>query len=146
MMVGGLGLAAASVSTVHCPEGYSDHSQVERALTLVATRTLTIEMAHTSKGKNIPLSQTVNLTTGKDSMHLTGFSHASWGKPTRAYTTSASMLKNAKFELILQDAKEFLKPIRSCNKTTDTMEIINIDDDDDDERVHLVDNSGDESN
>ena len=55
------------------------------------------------------------------------------------------MLKNAKFELILQDAKEFLKPIRSRNKTTDAMDIINIDDDDDDERAHLIDNSGDES-
>ena len=59
--------------------------------------------------------------------------------------TSATSLKDAKFELILQDAKEFLKPIRSCNKTTDAMEIINIDDADDDERAHLIDNSGDES-
>ena len=118
---------------------------MERALTLVATGTLTVEMAHASKGKNIPLPRTVNLTTGKDSMRLTGFSHASWGKPTRAYTTSATSLKDTKFELILQDAKEFLKPIRSRNKTTDAMDIINIDDDDDDERAHLIDNSGDES-
>ena len=54
---------------------------------------------------------------------------------------SARSLTNVKFDAIIHDAQEFMKPIRSCNKTTDTMEIIDIDDDEDDERAHLVDNS-----
>jgi hypothetical protein len=114
---------------------------VERALTLVATGTLTVEMAHTtSKGKTIPLPRTLNFSTGKDSMRQTGFSDVAWGKATRGYATSARSLTNVKFDTIIQEAKDFLKPIRSRNKTTD-MEIINIDDDDaDDERANLVDN------
>lgn len=76
-------------------------------------------------------------------MRQTGFSDVSWGKATRGYARSASSLAIAKFDVIIQDAKEFLKPLRSRNKTTDatTREIIDIDDDDDDERGHLVDNS-----
>jgi hypothetical protein len=119
---------------------------VERALTLVATGTLTIEMARTSKGKTIPLPRTVNLSTGKESMRQTGFSDVAWGKTTRSYATRAKSLANAKFDAIIQDAKEFLKPIRSRNKSTaEATDIINIDDDDDDERMHLVDNTDDES-
>jgi len=49
-------------------------------------------------------------------------------------------LVNIKFDAIIQDAKEFMKPIQSCNKTTDATEIIDINDDDD-EWAHLVDNS-----
>lgn len=74
-------------------------------------------------------------------MRQTGFSDISWGKATRGYATSARSLPTVKFDAITQEAKEFLKPVRSRNKTTDaTIEIIDIDDDDD-ERAHLVDNS-----
>jgi hypothetical protein len=114
---------------------------VERALTLVATGTLTIAIVRASKGKSIPLPRTVNLSTGKESMRQTGFSDVAWGKATRGYAISARSLVNAKFHAIIQDAKEFIKPLRSRNKTTDATEIIDIDDDDDDERAHLVDNS-----
>ena len=78
-------------------------------------------------------------------MRQTGFSDVAWGKATRGYARSASSLANAKFDIIIHDAKEFLKPIRSRNKTMDpsTREIIEIDDDNDDERAHLVDNSDD---
>ena len=100
-------------------------------------------MARASKGKTIPLPRTVNLSTGKVSMRQTGFSDVAWGKATRNYAKSARSLAHAKFDTIIRDAKEFLKPIRSRNKNTD-VEIINIDDDDDeDERGHLVDNSVD---
>ena len=51
----------------------------------------------------------------------------------------ARLLANGKFDAIIEDAKEFLKPIRSRNKTTETSDIIEIDDDDD-EWAHLVDN------
>ena len=117
---------------------------MERALILVATGTLTIEMAHGSKGKTIPLPRTVNRSTSKESTRQTGFSDIAWGKATRGYAKSARSLTDVKFNAIVQDAKEFLKPIRSRNKTTtEAMEIINIDDDDDDERAHLVDNESD---
>lgn len=114
---------------------------MERALTLVATGTLTIEMARSSKGKTIPLPRTVNRSTGKESMRQTGFSDVAWGKTTRSYAASARSLANVKFEAVIREAKEFLKPVRSRNKTTEAMDVINIDDDDDDERAHLVDNS-----
>lgn len=103
---------------------------------------MTIELTRASKGKNIPLPQTLNLSTSKESMRQTGFSDIAWGKVTRAYAASAKSLTNAKFDAIVSGAKKFLKPIRSRNKTTEG-EIIEIDDDDDNdnERAHLVDNS-----
>jgi hypothetical protein len=113
---------------------------VERALTLVATGTLTVAMARASKGKSVTVPRTRNLSTGKDSMRQTGFSDATWGKVTRSYATSAHALDKAKFDAILQEAQVFMKPIqRSRNKmnTTNTT-AISIDDD---ERACLVDNS-----
>jgi hypothetical protein len=115
---------------------------VERALTLVATGTLTIAMARASKGKTVTLPRTLNHSTGKESMRQTGFSDTAWGKATRGYAKSARSLANTKFEAIVKDAQKFMKPIRARNK--DPTEVINIDDDDDDddERACLVDNSG----
>ncbi|KAM6497209.1 hypothetical protein JOM56_007682 [Amanita muscaria] len=121
-MVGGLGLAAASV---------------ERALTLVANEILTIQVARASKGKPISIPRTANLSSGKESMRQTGFSEVAWGKATRGYAKSAASLTKLKFDFIVQDAEESMKPIRARNKTTATISI----DDDDDERAHLVDNS-----
>ena len=118
-----------------------DCLQVERALTLVATGTLTMEMARASKGKTIPHPRTVNCATSKESMRQTGFSDDAWGRATHSYAISARSLVNTKFDTIIQDPKEFLKPIQSRNKSTEVMDIINIDDDEDDERAHLVDNS-----
>jgi hypothetical protein len=110
------------------------------ALTLVATGTLTVAMAHASKGKTVTLLRTLNLSTGKDSMRQTGFSDTAWGKATRGYATSARSLAKTKFDGIIQEAREFMKPIRSRGKTTEPTEIIDIDDSDD-ERACLVDNS-----
>ena len=98
-------------------------------------------MAHASKGKAIPLPRTTYLSTSKESMRQTEFSDISWGKATCGYATSAWSLPTVKFDAITQEAKEFLKPVRSHNKTMDaTIEIIDIDDDND-EQAHLVDNS-----
>jgi hypothetical protein len=99
-------------------------------------------MAHSSKGKTITLPRTVNHSTGKESIRQTGFTDVAWGKATRGYAISARSLATVKFNAIIQDAKEFLKPIRSRNNLK-TTEVINIDDDDEDERAHLVDNSDD---
>ena len=103
-------------------------------------------MAHASKGKSIPLPWTINLSTGKGSMHQTGFNDVAWGKATCSYAKLAGLLANVKFNAIIEDAKEFLKPSWSCNKTMEAIEIIDIDNDDsddNDEWVHLVDNSDD---
>ena len=77
-------------------------------------------------------------------MHQTGFSDVAWGKATCSYATSARSLVIVKFDAIIQDAKEFLKPTRSRNKSTEALDIINIDEEDD-ERAHLVDNDSDEN-
>ena len=78
-------------------------------------------------------------------MRQTGFSDVAWGKVTRGYATSARSLANVKFEAIIQDTKEFLKPIRSRNKSSEALDIIDVDDEEDDERAHLVDNDSDEN-
>lgn len=100
-------------------------------------------MARASKGKTVTLPRTLNHSTGKESMRQTGFSDTAWGKATRGYAKSARGLANTKFEAIVKDAQEFMKPIRARNR--DPTEVIDIDDDDDDERACLVDNSGSEA-
>ena len=56
---------------------------------------------------------------------------------THGYATSARSLSNIKFDVIIQEAQAFMKPIRHSNRTTDTTETINVDD----EQACLVDNS-----
>jgi hypothetical protein len=114
---------------------------VERALTLVATGTLTIAMARAAKGKTVTLPRTMNHTTGKESMRQTGFSDASWGKVSRSYTKSACGLGEDKFDSVIRDAQQFVKPIRARNRTTDAVEV----DEEDDERACLIDYPGSES-
>jgi hypothetical protein len=114
--------------------------KVERALRLVATGTLTIDMV--AKGKTVNLPKTMNLATAKESMRQTGFSDVAWGKATRNYAKSARTLTNAKFDIPIKEAKGFVKPIRG-RKTTQATEVIDVDEDD--ERAYLVDNSDDES-
>jgi len=96
-------------------------------------------MARAARGRTITLPRTLNFSTGKDSMRQTGFSDASWGKATRNYTKSARKLTKAKFDVIVKEAQEFVKPTQTRNKTTDTTEVIDVDEDD--ERAFLVDNS-----
>jgi hypothetical protein len=114
---------------------------VERALTLVATGTLTIDMVRTAKGKTVSLPKTFNLSTGKESMHQTGFSDVTWGKVTRGYAKSAHGLKKVKFNAVVEEAQEFVKPTCGRGKSTQLTEVI----DEDDERACLVDNSDSES-
>ena len=115
---------------------------MERALTLVATGTLTIAMAHESKGKPVTLPRTLNRSTGKVSMRQTGFSDVAWGKATRGYATSIRSLAIKKFEAIVTAAQAFGKPTRTHSRTSDPMEIIDVDVDN--ERACLVDNSDSE--
>ena len=114
---------------------------MERALTLVATGTLTVAMAHAGKGKSVALPRTVNPSSGKESMRHTGFSDAAWGKATRGYATSIRSLTNAKFDVIVKEAQPFTKPTRAHNRVSDATEVIDVDADN--ERACLVDNDSD---
>jgi hypothetical protein len=97
---------------------------VERALTLIATGTLTVAMARASRGKTVALPRTFNPSTGKVSLRQTGFNDAAWGRATRSYAKSARSLSNVKFNAITQAAQPFVlpKPDRVRNKATEDME------------------------
>ncbi|KAH9024366.1 hypothetical protein EDB85DRAFT_2150510 [Lactarius pseudohatsudake] len=114
-------------------------ASVERALKLVATGTLTIDLvnAANAKGKTVNLPKTMNVGSGKESTRQTGFSDVAWGKATCNYVKSAQSLSTAKFGVIVQEAKEFMKPIRG--RRASRPEVVNLDADD--ERACLVDNS-----
>lgn len=109
---------------------------MERALTLVATGTLTVAMAHNSKGKAVTLPRTINPSTGKESMRQTGFSDTAWGKTTRSYAKSIHGLSKTKFDSIVKAAQAFAKPTRGHNRASDPTEVIDVDVDD--ERACLV--------
>ena len=98
-------------------------------------------MVNAAKDKTVNLPKTMNLTT-KESMCQTGFSDVAWGKATHNYAKSARSLLNAKFDIIIKEAREFMKPICGC-KTTQATEVIDVDEDD--EWACLVNNSDDES-
>ena len=102
-------------------------------------------MAHASKGKAVTLPRTLNLITGKESMHQTGFSNAIWGKVTCSYARPASSFTNTKFGVIVQDAWPFVNP-KSTRSKAEAKEVIEIDDDDDDEWKNLVDNNNNNNN
>jgi len=100
---------------------------------------MVVMMAHASKGKMVTFPQSLNLSTAKESMHHTGFSDVAWSRVTHGYATSAHSLMTIKFDAIIQGAWEFMKPIHAHNRTTEAVEILDIDDDD--ELACLVDNS-----
>ena len=105
------------------------------ALTLVATGTLTIAMAHAAKGKTVTLPKTMNYSTGKNSMCQMGFSDAAWGQAFRSYTLSASGLSEKKFKSVVNLAQTFMKRTHARNRTTDSTEVNNLKED---ERACLV--------
>lgn len=110
---------------------------MERALTLVSTGTLTIALLRASNSKKtIPLPRTFNLSSGKESTRVTGFSDTAWGKETRSYAKSASSLSADKFKVIIQEAQALMNPIRPRANHGD---VIVIDDDEDNKRAHLID-------
>jgi hypothetical protein len=103
-------------------------------------------MAYASKGKMVTLPQTLNHSTGKESIRQTGFSDTAWGKATCGYAKLARALANTKFEAIIEDAQEFMKPIRACNRdSTEVIDINNNNNNNNNERGCLVDNSDSEA-
>ncbi|KAH9166464.1 hypothetical protein EDB89DRAFT_1910690 [Lactarius sanguifluus] len=112
--IGALGLAAAAV---------------ERALTLIETGMVTTKTPRAARGKTLTLPKTLNYSTGKDSTRQTGFSDAIWGKATRNYTKSARSLTKAKFDVIIKEARVFMKPTRTRTaKAGSSREVIDVDD------------------
>ena len=114
---GGLALSIAAVCLIYIfTKCFSPHDdQVEWALTLVATSTITIEMARSAKGKMFPLPKTPNYSTGKVSNRQTGFNDAAWGKSTRAYVEGINQeLGVDMLKLIIHRAT------RACAKTNRT--------------------------
>ena len=102
-------------------------------------------MDRASNGKPIILPRTMNHATGKKSTRKTGFNDVTWGKATRLYAKSAFSLPNVTFNAILQDAQPFvnMKSKRARNRTTEVTKVINVDDEDEDERgclVYILDN------
>lgn len=111
---------------------------MERALRLVATGVITVAMhkAAKLKGKPVTILKTLNETTGRESSSKSDFSEAHWGKATKAYANSAANLSPAKINMILEEAKEFAKPI--CRRGSRAEDPIDVDGDDG--RI-MVDNS-----
>jgi len=62
-------------------------------------------------------------------MDQTGFNDAAWGKATCSYATSACSLMKVKFLDIINGAIPFINS-KSCKKTSEPMEVIEIKDDD----------------
>ncbi|KAG1859496.1 hypothetical protein C8R48DRAFT_774836 [Suillus tomentosus] len=127
--VGGLALSCAAV---------------ERALTLIATRTITIEMVLTAKGKSIPLPKTLNHSTSKVSNHQTGINDITWGSSTRSYVKLIMRsFRDEKFQAVITSAKEFSK--KSHRSGNDRAVDDAVDDKDLDKCAQLVDISESES-
>jgi hypothetical protein len=105
---------------------------------------LTIVMARAARGKTVDLPRTVNLSSGKESMRQTGFSDTAWGKSTRNYATSARKLAKVKFDTNVQEAQEFMKPIRARNRPPEGADVIDVDEED--KQACLIDNSDSGSN
>lgn len=108
--------------------------QVERALKLISSGTITIEMVRNAKGKIPVLPKKINQATGKASHQFTGFNELSWGSRCCNYVKSAKKLSPTRFEEIISIAAEYLK----LNQNEDS-EIIEIPDEEDDIRANVVD-------
>jgi hypothetical protein len=105
---------------------------VERALKLIVSGTLTIDIARPGNGKMITLPRVFNQFSGKESNHVTSFNDTTWGDPTRHYSLSTRQLSRGKYEAIVQGAQRYLnlKPSRARKMLTEAAEVIVIDDDD----------------
>ena len=77
----------------------------------------------------VTLPRTINYSTGKNSMHQTGFSDATWGNISCSYTQSACGLGDKKFSSIIDDAQVFMKRTCAHNMTTDGTEANNLEED-----------------
>ena len=90
-------------------------------MTLWATSTITIDMVHSAKGKNIQIPKKLNQSTGKISNRQTGFNDASWGRSTRAYVQGIKQnLSSKNFDIIIQRAIKLARKSRRVEDKTET--------------------------
>jgi hypothetical protein len=120
-------------------------NQVERALKLVSTGTLTIAVVQAAKGsRGISLPKMMNHSTGKTSTRQTGFNDVTWGTSTRAYAKAIRKLQDHKFEAIITSSLEFSK--KSHHTSDERLNNAIVEDKLDlDERAQLVNISDSES-
>ena len=111
--------------------------QVEQALKLISSGTITIEMERNAKGRIPTLPKQINQATGKASHQLTGFNELSWGLCCSNYVKLAKKLSASQFEEIISLASEYTK----VNHHTDDEDIIEVLDDDDDIHANIIDHS-----
>jgi tartrate dehydratase beta subunit/fumarate hydratase class I family protein len=106
--------------------------QVECALKLITSGTITIEMVQKAKGRVPMLPKQINQATGKAFNQFTGFNEASLGACCSSYVKSAKKLLASQFNEIISLAAEYLK-VEDDN-------VIEITDDDDDNiHANIVD-------
>jgi hypothetical protein len=108
--------------------------QVERALLLIKTGTVTIATIREAKiaKKAIKMPPIMNLETGKESTRHTAFSELSWGKATRSYLVSINKISDSAMKKIMDDAAAFAK-----DNGTESSGSIDVDD----ERAQLSEGS-----
>ena len=109
--------------------------QVEHALKLVASGTITVEMVRNAKGCIPTLPKQLNQATGKASNQLTAFNEIVWGACCSSYVKSAKKLSNSRFDEIVSLSAEYMK----ANYNLDDDEVIEINDNDSDIRANVID-------
>lgn len=110
--------------------------QVERALKLVQSGTITVEMVRKAKGRIPTLPKQINQATGRASTQLTGFNEMTWGARCSSYVKSAKKLSATRFNEIIKQSAEYSKV-----QNIDDEDIIELLDDEDDIRAKIVDHS-----
>lgn len=111
------------------------HWQVERALKLIQSGTITVEMVQKAKGRIPTLPKQINQATGRASTHFTGFNEITWGGRCASYVKSAKKLSSSRFMEVIKLATEYSKVQK------DDEDIIEVLDDEDDIRANIVDNT-----
>ena len=86
-------MATAAVRfSITSSSSFSLVTQVERALKLVASGTITVKMVQKAKGRIPSLPKQLNQATGKASNQLTAFNEIAWGARCSSYVKSAKKL------------------------------------------------------
>jgi hypothetical protein len=109
-------------------------------LKLVASGTLTVAMVKQAKGQLPAIPKQMNQATGKPS-NLTMFSDVLWGAHCISYVKSAKKLSDSRFDEIIKLAADYVK-VSQTMEDEDVIEIL--DDEVEDIRANIVDNSSSE--
>ena len=98
--------------------------QVQHALPLFATETITLEMIHNTGKPPSPLPKTLNNLAGKLSARGTGFNESSWGEQTHGLIKLiVHRLRQESYDKVVAAAREIVK--KTCG-STHTEEVIDL--------------------